>query len=171
MRIRVLVTSLLYCAVATSAPIVSVAQTAALSRNTRVVFRDVDVFDGYRMLRSRTVTIESGMIQSVTTTDPAPSVDAFATIDGHGMTLLPGLIDAHVHIGGGEQPLEQAAALGVTTVLDMWGDPGHLAPLEKELARGEHLQCGRFSHRRHGRDGSQGASHRDGGSAISYAEA
>lgn len=48
------------------------------------------------------------------------------------MTLLPGLIDAHVHIGGSFQPLEQAPALGVTTVLDMWGDPGQLAPLEKE---------------------------------------
>jgi dihydroorotase-like cyclic amidohydrolase len=84
------------------------------------------------------------MIQSVTTTETAPSVDAFATIDGHGMTLLPGLIDAHVHIGGGEQPLEQAAALGVTTVLDMWGDPGRLAPLEKEMARGEHPNAADF---------------------------
>jgi imidazolonepropionase-like amidohydrolase len=144
MRICLLVTSLLYCAVATSAPTISVAQTAALSKNTRVVFRDVDVFDGYRMLRSRAVTIENGMIQSVTAVEAPPSVDASAAIDGHGMTLLPGLIDAHAHIGGGQQPLEQAAALGVTTVLDMFGDPQHLVPLEKEIARGEHPNAADF---------------------------
>jgi imidazolonepropionase-like amidohydrolase len=108
------------------------------------VFRDVDVFDGYRMLRSRTVTIENGMFQSVTAVETAPSVDASAAIDGHGMTLLPGLIDAHAHIGGGEQPLEQAAALGVTTVPDMFGDPQHLVKLEKEIARGEHPNAADF---------------------------
>jgi len=96
------------------------------------------------MLRSRTVTIENGMIQSVTVTEPKPSEDTSTAIDGHGMTLLPGLIDAHAHIGGSEQPLEQAAALGVTTVLDMWGDPRQLAPVEKEIARGERPNAADF---------------------------
>jgi len=141
---RLLVTSLLCNALATSAQTISVAQTTALSRNTRVVFYNVDVFDGYRMLRSRTVTIENGMIQSVTVTEPKPSEDTSTAIDGHGMTLLPGLIDAHAHIGGSEQPLEQAAALGVTTVLDMWGDPRQLAPVEKEIARGERPNAADF---------------------------
>lgn len=139
-----MVTSLLCNALAASAQTISVTQTTAPSRNARVVFYNVDVFDGYRMLRSRTVTIENGMIQSVTVTEPRPSEDTSTAIDGHGMTLLPGLIDAHAHIGGSEQPLEQAAALGVTTVLDMWGDPRQLPPLEKEIARGERPNAADF---------------------------
>jgi imidazolonepropionase-like amidohydrolase len=144
MRTYVLITSLLCGALASSAPTIVDAQTTAVPKNTRVVIYNVDVFDGYRMLRSRTVTIENGMIQSVAAAEPRPPADSSTDIDGNGMTLLPGLIDAHAHIGGGEQPLEQAAALGVTTVLDMWGDPGQLAPLEKEIARGEHPNAADF---------------------------
>lgn len=146
MRICLLLTSLLCNALAVSAQSTSVAPPASLSKNTRIVFHNVDVFDGYRMLRSRTVTIAGGMIESVMAAETAPAADSSTptAIDGHGMTLLPGLIDAHVHIGSGEQPLEQAAAVGVTTVLDMWGDPGHLAPLEKEIARGEHPNAADF---------------------------
>ena len=64
-------------------------------------------------------------------------------IDGAGRTLLPGLIDAHVHIGH-EETLEQAAALGVTTVLDMWGDPNTLMPLKKAIEQGEHPNAADF---------------------------
>jgi len=142
-----LITSLLCNALSASAQTTSGVQPTVPPKNSRVVFHNVDVFDGYRMLRSRTVTIAEGMIESVTAaSETAPSADGSASdaIDGRGMTLLPGLIDAHVHIGGGEQPLEQAAALGVTTVLDMWGDPKLLAPLEKEIAHGEHPNAADF---------------------------
>lgn len=144
MRMCLLIIFVLFNALAASAQTRSVDQMTALSKNTRVVFYNVDVFDGYRMLRSQTVTIENGMIQSVIATQAKTSTDSSTAIDGHGMTLLPGLIDAHVHIGGGEQPLEQGAALGVTTVLDMWGDPLNLAHLEKEIARGEHPNAADF---------------------------
>ena len=144
MRMCLLIIFVLFNALAASAQTRSVDQMTALSKNTRVVFYNVDVFDGYRMLRSQTVTIENGMIQSVIATQAKTSTDSSTAIDGHGMTLLPGLIDAHVHIGGGEQPLEQGAALGVTTVLDTWGDPLNLAHLEKEIARGEHPNAADF---------------------------
>lgn len=80
--------------------------------------RHVTVFDGYRMLRDQTVTVRDGMILSV---QPGAGTVAAGveTIDGRGKTLLPGLIDAHVHIGD-EDSLKQAAALGVTTELDMY---------------------------------------------------
>jgi imidazolonepropionase-like amidohydrolase len=144
MRTYVLITSLLCGALAVSAPTIVEAQTTAVSKNTRVVFYNVDVFDGYRMLRSRTVTIENGMIQSVAAAESRPPAGSSTNIDGHGMTLLSGLIDAHVHIGGSFQALEPATALGVTTVLDIWGDPGELAPLEKEIARGDHPNAADF---------------------------
>jgi imidazolonepropionase-like amidohydrolase len=141
-----LITSLLCNALAASAQTTSVVQPDISPKNSRVVFHNIDVFDGYRMLRLRTVTIADGMIESVTASETATSADSAtsADIDGRGMTLLPGLIDAHVHIGGSEQPLEQAAALGVTTVLDMWGDPQPLALLRKEVARGEHPNAADF---------------------------
>jgi imidazolonepropionase-like amidohydrolase len=108
-----------------------------------LVFNNVDVFDGYRILRGRTVTVEDGMIRSVTAAGVRPP-DSAVVIDGAGRTLLPGLIDAHVHIGREESTLEQAAALGVTTVLDMWGDPTTLIPLKKEIERGEHPNAADF---------------------------
>lgn len=51
MRTYVLITSILCGALAVSAPTIVEAQTTAVSKNTRVVFYNVDVFDGYRMLR------------------------------------------------------------------------------------------------------------------------
>ena len=42
-------------------------------------------------------------------------------MEGHGGTLLPGLIDAHVHLLPGAP--RQALSFGVTTVLDMFSKP------------------------------------------------
>jgi imidazolonepropionase-like amidohydrolase/DNA polymerase III delta prime subunit len=50
--------------------------------------------------------------------------------DDTGMTLLPGLIDAHTHIHATEA-LRQALAFGVTTELDMFTLPSVLVPLKK----------------------------------------
>ncbi|HWD77429.1 MAG TPA: amidohydrolase family protein [Kribbella sp.] len=46
-------------------------------------------------------------------------------VDGTGTTLLPGLIDAHVHLAPGSTHL--AATYGVTTQLDMFGMPEVIA--------------------------------------------
>ena len=62
-----------------------------------------------------------------------PPADGDAVLDGEGRTLLPGLVDAHVHIGGTTSPpwalsrpdvdtnLAMWLQSGVTTVLDMGG--------------------------------------------------
>src|SRR5438132_12272608 len=113
-----------------------------MAQTKPLVFYNVDVFDGYHILRGRTVTVEGGMIRSVTAAGVKPP-DSAVVIDGAGRTLLPGLIDAHVHIGH-EETLEQSAALGVTTVLDMWGDPNTLMPLKKAIEQGEHPNAADF---------------------------
>ena len=74
---------------------------------------NVRVFDGHQLTEPRTVTLEGGMI--------SPASSAETTVDGQGGTLLPGLIDAHVHLLGLSE-LEHAAEWGVTTMLDM-GSP------------------------------------------------
>lgn len=68
------------------------------------------VFDGDRLTESRIVVITDGRISSDATADNI--------VDGGGGTLLPGLIDSHVHLNAVEN-LEQAAQWGVTTMLDM----------------------------------------------------
>jgi len=113
-----------------------------MAQTKPLVFYNADVFDGYHILRGRTVTVEDGMIRSISAAGVRPP-DSAVVIDGAGRTLLPGLIDAHVHIGR-EETLEQAAALGVTTVLDMWGNPTALIPLKKEIERGEHPNAADF---------------------------
>ncbi len=113
-----------------------------LQAQTRpLIFYNVDVFDGYRMLRSQTVTVRDGMIRDIGASAERPSTPGF--IDGVGKTLLPGLIDAHCHIAT-EESLEQAAALGVTTELDMFSNPKQLIPLRKEVERGEHPNAADF---------------------------
>jgi imidazolonepropionase-like amidohydrolase len=58
-------------------------------------------------------------------------------VDGKGKTLLPGLFDAHIHLGyaQGEQFLRDALHFGVTTELEMWGSDVSLT-LRKKISDG-----------------------------------
>ena len=80
------------------------------------VVKHVNVFDGERLERDRTVVVRGGIIASVGV--GAARADGLQTIDGTGATLIPGLIDAHTHTRDPEQ-LHQALLFGVTTCLDM----------------------------------------------------
>ena len=77
------------------------------------------VFDGTIFLAERDVWIEAGRIRRV-----GPELDLPAEltrVDGRGKTLLPGLVDGHVHTFG--STLNDALRFGVTTVLDQFTDP------------------------------------------------
>src|SRR5450755_221282 len=76
----------------------------------RIALRNVRVFDGQRLGDPQTVVIDGDTIGD----DPAGARE----IDAQGATLLPGLIDAHVHLHGPHN-LDALAAWGVTTGLDM----------------------------------------------------
>ncbi len=81
------------------------------------VIKGVRVFDGEKVLAHATVVIKDGKIAAVGRDIPTPT-DA-EVISGEGMTLLPGLIDAHVHIWDTTQ-LRQSLVFGVTAVIDMF---------------------------------------------------
>src|SRR6185369_4383176 len=96
-------------------------------RNVILAFRNVDVFDGSRMVRQSTVLVSGGMIRAVGRDLQIPA--GAQVINGDGKTLLPGFFDAHTHLGEskGEQFLKDALDFGVTTELEMWGSPPSLA--------------------------------------------
>jgi imidazolonepropionase-like amidohydrolase len=76
---------------------------------------NVQVFDGEKVVTDQTVVIKGASIQAV-----GGEVSAGATvIDGRGKTLLPGLIDSHVHTD--MDGLHDALKFGVTTELEMQG--------------------------------------------------
>jgi len=82
----------------------------------------VDVFDGSRMIRHTSVLVRGGMIRAVGPSDAVIPQSA-QVIDGKGKTLLPGLFDAHTHLGQFqvERFLKDALEFGVTTEFEMWG--------------------------------------------------
>ena len=76
----------------------------------------------------------------ITAIGPAPALPTPAgarSVDGGGQTLLPGLIDAHVHVWD-EAELAGYLAHGVTSVRNMSGMPFHL-PLAERIAEGRIL--------------------------------
>jgi imidazolonepropionase-like amidohydrolase len=96
------------------------AQNAPLTPSGSFVVTHVRLFDGEHTSTDQTVLVQEGKIAAVGKNVSVPS--GTSEIDGAGRTLLPGLIDAHVHAYP-ENALREAEALGVTTVLDMFNDP------------------------------------------------
>ena len=82
---------------------------------------------------NRTVLIDGGAIVSIEEASEPPA--ALEVVEGRGRFLMPGLIDAHVHV---DHPDELALypARGVTGILVLRGLPKHLA-WRAEIARGE----------------------------------
>lgn len=77
------------------------------------------VFDGERLTDHTAIRIAHGRITAVGAGTLRRPGDEH--VDARGGTLLPGLIDAHVHLLPGAP--RQALTFGVTTVLDMFSKP------------------------------------------------
>ncbi|MGI9823524.1 amidohydrolase family protein [Agromyces sp. Marseille-Q5079] len=82
---------------------------------TRTAIINARIFDGERVLDDTTVVIEGTDITAVGGEVPRDALIVEAT----GATLLPGLIDSHVHTS--VEALELALTFGVTTELEMQG--------------------------------------------------
>jgi imidazolonepropionase-like amidohydrolase len=105
-----------------------------------VAFTNVRVFDadGKAFLANQTVVVEKGRIAAV---GPAASVKVPAgaqVFDGKGKTLLPGLWDCHLHIGGDYTGL-QALSMGVTSVRDPGNDDSLTVARRERVEKGELL--------------------------------
>lgn len=98
------------------------------------IVRDVRMFDGERVSTQRSVLVRDGLVAQI----GGPELIAPAgteIVDGRGRTLLPGLIDAHVHLSDSvTADLRQAASLGVTTVFDMFSGGTRYAAIKAARA-------------------------------------
>lgn len=91
--------------------------STALETRKPTAIKGARVFDGEKLWTRATVIIKDGKIAALGEDILIPP-DA-EVIDGEGKTLLPGLIDAHVHVWDAAQ-LRQAVFFGVTSVIDMF---------------------------------------------------
>ncbi len=124
-----------------------------------ILVRDVTIIDGLGRapLSHREVLIQNGRIAQVAVANTIHELpEATHVIDGDGLTLIPGLIDMHVHFMGGwnmtdpgyplkRDPLAIDLSLwnllyaGVTTFLDLGNDQEWITSLRDEIAAGERI--------------------------------
>ena len=91
-------------------------------------------------LPGRTVVAAGGLIERVGPVGEVAVPDGAAVVDGTGASLLPGFVDAHVHLDF--YPPAQVLAGGVTTVRDLGWPPRRLAALREIAAtRGRRRGC------------------------------
>ena len=111
----------------------AVGQTdTAPAASAPLLFPQVRYFDGTDF-QTGDVLVKNGKIEQLATKIPA--VDDWQVIPCKGRTLLPGLIDSHVHAFF-EGHMRQAILFGVTTELDMMSVPRMMSMMRRVQNRG-----------------------------------
>lgn len=107
------------------------------------LIKDVRIFTGTTTIENGSVLVENGSISQVSSSPPGSYSGTTFSKPGH--TLLPGLIDAHVHLdGGNDVALPQALRFGSTTVCDMHNEPHNIRTLLKQLKQQGDAVCADF---------------------------
>jgi imidazolonepropionase-like amidohydrolase len=94
-----------------------------LIRNVRIVHGDG------RLTPRATVIVRGGRIAAIASGTVRGGPAARREVDGTGRTLIPGLIDAHVHVTDAALPV--FLRFGVTTVRDLHNAPAYILPLAR----------------------------------------
>lgn len=87
------------------------------------VIRADRIFDGTTVLTGTHLRVDRGLVEAVGGEEVIRAGDE--VVDGEGGTLLPGLIDAHVHLA--PECTVLAAQFGVTTLVDQFSKPDLIA--------------------------------------------
>ena len=109
-----------------------VAQVTVLTRAT--------VIDGSGAPPQKDITIvmESGRIRDMGASSKIPSPAGATVVDLTGKFIVPGIINAHGHVGAKTEPqLRQYALYGVTTATSMQTDPDEVVQVREAQKRGE----------------------------------
>ena len=117
-----------------------------MSRATAIT--NARIFDGERAISDTTVVVGGARIEAVGPSVPRDAV----VVDGRGATLMPGLIDSHVHT---DMDGHDALKFGVTTELEMMGRWSARAQGD-----GRKERCGRPAFRGNGRHPEGGPPYR-----------
>jgi imidazolonepropionase-like amidohydrolase len=103
----------------------------AMAAETTLI-KDVRVFDGQQVHARRSVLLEGGKIASADFKGSAPA--GAKVVEGAGRTLMPGLIDSHVHA---YRFLDLPLLFGVTTQIDMFMPVAGMQQVQRRMANGE----------------------------------
>lgn len=104
--------------------LIILAASCSKSKQFDIVIENVGVFDGHQDLGILNVAINNDTIAFIS----KESMNGDSIIDGSGKYIMPGLVDAHVHVSSIEQ-LQSSYNLGVLTLLNM-----HTGLEDRELA-------------------------------------
>src|SRR5215217_2383846 len=118
--------ALLVLAIACVMPIPLPQAADLVVRNARVVHGDG------RVTPRATVVVRGGRIAAILAEKTAGAPQGHRNIDASGRTIIPGLIDAHVHVSDWSLPL--FLRYGVTTIRDLHNPPAYILPLAREDA-------------------------------------
>ncbi len=111
-------------------------ESAGWSRGT-IAFAGVRVFDGARIREGQTVRVDGERIAHAGPAGAGLPARASRVVDGKGRSLLPGFIDAHVHLGLHEP--RTVLKGGVTTARDLGWPARQIFALRERLATGSQL--------------------------------
>lgn len=86
-----------------------------------LILQDIKLFDGDKVYNKATIVIDNGIILKLFT-DLKTSFSGKNVIQGNGLTVVPGLINSHVHMHSQTfKVAENAAKNGILTLMDLGG--------------------------------------------------
>ncbi|HEX2027580.1 MAG TPA: amidohydrolase family protein, partial [Nitriliruptorales bacterium] len=95
-----------------------------------VLIRGAKLFDGHGFHTPGCLLVRQGRVAALAERLTPPA--GVPVVEARGDTVLPGLIDAHVHVSPGD--LQVALRAGVTTEVDMFGDPALTGSLRHQAS-------------------------------------
>ena len=99
------------------------------------LLKDVRIFDGEQSIEKGSVLVEDGKISKVSSS-PIDFEGTVYSKPGH--TVIPGLIDTHIHADGGNTiALPQSLRFGCTTVCDMHNEWENIEKLKAQIKGGD----------------------------------
>ncbi|GAM91398.1 hypothetical protein ANO11243_094480 [Dothideomycetidae sp. 11243] len=107
-----------------------------MADRSKFIIRNVRVLEADSFSDCKSVLVHNGVISAIG--EDREDLDG---VNGQGHYLVPGLIDAHVHIANVDH-LHRLAKAGVTTALDMGAWPTNTAKLRALVALDEHGKGG-----------------------------
>lgn len=107
------------------------------------IIEDVIIFTGDHFIETGYLSVNNGRVAEIGAGDYPKLTTTLPRISRPGHTLIPGLIDSHIHgLFGNERSIEQSLRFGVCTVMDMHNEPHHIKKLQEVRSNHFSQDCG-----------------------------